>query len=74
MMTRARREIAGPSPIVANGADKMESFEHSLQEIHIATLNLATTYGLFHGMNDAFKAGKISERRPSHAIAIVQSE
>jgi hypothetical protein len=56
-----------------NGGD-MESLSQMLTEIHIAALNLAATYGVFHGMNDAFSEGGIESKRPSHAIGVIQSD
>lgn len=43
-------------------------------EIHVAALDLAASYGVFHGMNDAFRDGKIHAKGPSHAIGVIQND
>ena len=52
----------------------MESLSEMVAEIHITALDLAATYGVFHGMNDAFARGKIELKKPSHAIAVIQND
>lgn len=54
--------------------EKMESISEMVTEIHVAALNLASTYGIFHGMNDAIGDEKIPSGRPSQAIAVIQND
>ena len=52
----------------------MESLSQKVTEIHIAALNLAITYGIFHGMNDALGEQKVASGRSSQAIAVIQND
>lgn len=50
----------------------VESLSSKVEEIHIAVLNLAASYGVFHGLNDALGEGSIASRKSSHAIGVIQ--
>lgn len=53
-------------------AQAEEAFLKKVDEIHQAVLHLAASYGIFHGMNDAFGGRSIAPRKASHAIGVIQ--
>ena len=60
--------------IVRDEAETLEAeaFSRKVDEVHLAVLNLATTCGIFHGMNDALGEERIVSRKPSHAVGVIQ--
>lgn len=52
----------------------VDVFSKKADEIHLAVLNLAASYGIFHGMNEALKDGRIASRKPSQAIGVIQND
>ncbi len=49
-----------------------EALSGKVDEVHLAVLNLAATYGVFHGMNDAIGQERMASGKPSHAIRVIQ--
>ncbi|WP_441232561.1 AbiU2 domain-containing protein [Bradyrhizobium sp. 1200_D9_N1_1] len=52
----------------------METLSEMVTEIHLASLDLAASYGVFHGMNDALGQGRVESGGPSQAVGVIQGD